>query len=72
MRSLTWKAGYKNIRNSEARSLILLLLTQKFGTLPDRSSEEINNLNLEQMESLAVSLLSFSTIADLEHWLQAH
>jgi len=64
--------GQQEGRQEGERSLILLLLTQKFGTLPDRTSEEISNLNLEQMEALAVSLLGFNTIADLEHWLQEH
>ncbi len=61
--------GEQRGRLEEARSLILRLLNQKFGALPDRLSEQINTLNLEQLESLAMALLNFSGLTDLERWL---
>jgi len=56
-------------RQEEARSLLLRQLAQKVGALPDRTSEQIITLSLEQLESLAVALLNFSGLTDLEHWL---
>lgn len=56
-------------RQEEARSHVLRLLNQKFGTLPDRLSEQISSLNLEELESLAMALLNFSSLVDLERWL---
>lgn len=61
--------GRQEGRQEGERSLLSLILTQKFGTLPDRTTEQINALTLEQLESLAVALLGFDTIADLENWL---
>ncbi|MEB3295875.1 MAG: DUF4351 domain-containing protein [Synechococcales bacterium] len=51
------------------RSLILRLLNRKFGALPDRTIDRINQLALPQLESLGEALLDFETIADLTTWL---
>jgi hypothetical protein len=66
----TEQRGRQEGRQEEARSLLLRQLAQKVGALPDRLSEQISTLNLEQLESLAMALLNFSTLADFEHWLE--
>lgn len=57
-------------RQEEAGLLVLRLLNQKLGTLPERLSEQIRTFNLEQLESLAMALLNFTSLTDLEHWLE--
>ncbi len=61
--------GRQEGRQEECRSLILLLLNQRFGTLPETLPERLTQLNLEQLEALAIALLDFSSIVDLEVWL---
>jgi predicted transposase YdaD len=59
-------------RQEGEHSLISLQLQQKLGKLPSPLRERIAQLNLTQLEALAISLLSFSTLADLEAWLESH
>ncbi|OUL27617.1 hypothetical protein BV375_19655 [Nostoc sp. 106C] len=54
----------------QARSLILRLLKRRFGELPDELQTQIQALSLEKLEALTDALLDFSTLADLEGWLQ--
>lgn len=56
-------------REEGTRSLILLLLTQRLGIIPNPLSEQISTLTLAQLEALAIALLNFSTLTDLETWL---
>lgn len=56
-------------REEQARSLLVLLLTQKFGTLPDQVSDQLSTLTVQQLESCAIAFLTFTTLADLEAWL---
>lgn len=53
------------------RSLILLLLEQRFESLLQQR-DRISTLTPEQLEALAVALLNFSTIADLDTWLESN
>lgn len=61
--------GREEGREEGTRSLILLLLTQRLGAMPNSLSEQINALTLAQLEALAIALLNFSTLTDLETWL---
>jgi uncharacterized protein involved in cysteine biosynthesis len=54
------------------RSLILLLLEQRVGQLPDDVRDHISQLHLTQLEALAIALLNFFTLAELEAWLGSH
>jgi len=56
----------------EARSLILRQLTRRVGEIPEGIRSQVEVLSLEQLETLGEALLDFSTIADLESWLQEH
>ncbi|KPQ33589.1 MAG: hypothetical protein HLUCCA11_17795 [Phormidesmis priestleyi Ana] len=54
----------------EASRLILQrLLVGKFGTLPEHLCTAVETLSPEAVESLAIALLNFSSIEDLETWL---
>jgi Domain of unknown function (DUF4351) len=56
----------------ERQALVFLLLEQKLGTLSDRLSDRVNRLSLEQLKTLAVSLLRFESRDDLTTWLEQH
>jgi hypothetical protein len=56
----------------ERRSLTSLLLEQKVGQLPDAISDRISSLSLEQLSVLAIALLNFNSIDDLDQWLEAN
>lgn len=57
-------------REQEARSLILKLLSRRVGTISDEQQRQIQCLSLEQLETLAEALLDFTSISDLQGWLQ--
>lgn len=50
----------------------LLLLQQRVGQLPDQLHDRISQLNLTQLEALAIALLNFSSLTELEAWLESH
>uniref|UniRef100_B8HN48 DUF4351 domain-containing protein n=1 Tax=Cyanothece sp. (strain PCC 7425 / ATCC 29141) TaxID=395961 RepID=B8HN48_CYAP4 len=54
------------------RSLVLRLLNRRFGELPDNLQQSIDSLSLSQIENLAEALLDFTTLADLQTWLEQH
>ena len=64
--------GRQEGRQEERRSLISLLLEQKMGQLPDGLRDRLAQLNLTQLEALAIALLNFSTLSELGAWLQSH
>ena len=51
------------------RTLILLLLTRKFGQINPEIRSQIESLSLQQLEALAEALLDFSTLEDLTQGL---
>lgn len=53
------------------RSLILRLLTRRVGELPQQVCERVETLSLEQLENLGEALLDFTSMADLQAWLEA-
>jgi hypothetical protein len=67
---LEWEQATEiRIRQEAERSLIILQLEQRLGTLSQPTKDRINALSLPQIESLAIALLNFSVIAELEAWL---
>ncbi|MDZ8028370.1 MAG: Rpn family recombination-promoting nuclease/putative transposase [Nostoc sp. DedQUE11] len=54
----------------EARSLVLRQLTRRVGELPQQVREYIQILCLEQLENLGEALLDFTSMADLQAWLE--
>lgn len=59
-------------REQKAHKLVLRLLTRKLGTLSSWTQERVAQLPPEQTDTLAVDLLDFDAIADLEAWLSAN
>ncbi|BAU11803.1 hypothetical protein LEP3755_23060 [Leptolyngbya sp. NIES-3755] len=53
----------------ERRSFVIRLLDRKVGALSESLHDRINVLSLDQLESLAIALLDFNTVEDLETWL---
>jgi len=53
------------------RAIVLRLLNRRVGNLPDAVVSQIQSLSVEQLEALGDALLDFSTLADLEVWLEA-
>lgn len=62
--------GIEKGKQAEALSLTMLLLPRKVGNITPELQQRLEKLSLVQLEDLAVSLLDFSNIADLENWLQ--
>jgi Domain of unknown function (DUF4351)/Putative transposase, YhgA-like len=51
-------------------SLVMRQLPRRVGTLTPELQEQIQQLSLTQLDDLAVALLDFSSVGDLEAWLQ--
>jgi flagellar biosynthesis/type III secretory pathway protein FliH len=47
-------------------------LTAKFDRLSPQRLEPLDRLNSKQLSELAIALLSFGELADLDRWLQVH
>ena len=52
------------------RKIVLRLLNRRVGNIPEPLLSQIQGLSVEQLEALSDALLDFSTLADLEGWLQ--
>ena len=64
--------GRQEGRQEERLSLLSLQLEQKLGELPLSLRDRLFQLNLTQLETLAIALLNFSTLTELEAWLESH
>jgi predicted transposase/invertase (TIGR01784 family) len=58
-------------RTEEAQSLVLRQLMRRFGTVSPAAETQIRSLPLAQVEFLGEELLDFSSLADLDAWLQS-
>jgi Domain of unknown function (DUF4351) len=56
-------------RESEGRSLVTKQLTRKLGNLSPEMLARVNGLDLERVEALAEDLLDFTSVGNLEQWL---
>ncbi len=63
------RIGFERGLKEGGRVLLQRLLVGKFGTLPEPLSGAVEALSPEKIESLAIALLNFSSIDDLESWL---
>jgi predicted transposase/invertase (TIGR01784 family) len=59
-------------RQEERRSLVSLLINQKIGSVPKELSDRIFTLSDAQLEALAIALLQFDTVEDLNTWLETN
>jgi predicted transposase YdaD len=64
------KEGKKEGKEEERRSLVSILLDRKLGKLPQKTKKTIAALDLAKLESLAIALLDFETIDELDAWLK--
>jgi predicted transposase YdaD len=64
--------GRKEGKAEERQSLVSLQLRQKVGPLPKPIIDRITQLSPDHQQALAIALLDFDTIADLEAWLTDH
>jgi predicted transposase/invertase (TIGR01784 family) len=58
-------------RTEEAQALVLRLLARRFGMISPVMETQIRSLSLAQVEFLGEELLDFSSLADLDAWLQS-
>jgi predicted transposase/invertase (TIGR01784 family) len=61
--------GREEGRREEAVSLILRLLNRRLGEISSTLSQQIQELSLEQLETLGEALLDFTSLTDLTTWL---
>ncbi len=65
-----WQEGKEEGWQEGEVRLLLRLLSKRFGKLPDRYIQSINILAISQLEDLGEALLDFSSISDLDRWLE--
>ena len=63
--------GRKEGRKEGERSVILRQLTRRVGVVPERLTDRIQDLSIEQLEILAEDLLDFQGLDDLNAWFKA-
>jgi predicted transposase YdaD len=71
-REIGRKEGKAEGKAEERQSLVSLQLRQKVGPLPKPIRDRITQLSPDHQQALAIALLDFDTIADLEAWLADH
>jgi|GEM_PF-5903027 len=60
----------QNKKVSKRRIAINPATTQKrFGEIPVETSSQVENLSIEDLESLGEDFLEFDSLEDLENWL---
>jgi predicted transposase YdaD len=53
----------------QERALVVRQLTKKLGNLTPKIQSRVNSLAIDRVESLGEALLDFTTLADLERFL---
>ncbi|AUB40229.1 putative transposase YdaD [Nostoc flagelliforme CCNUN1] len=64
-----YQRGREQAIQSREQRLVLRLLNRRIGEIDASLIERIKSLSLEQLENLGEALLDFSSVADLETWL---
>lgn len=62
--------GVRQGQQQGEATLIVRQLERRFGSVDATTLEQIRNLPSDRLEELAVALLDFSAIADVNTWLQ--
>ena len=62
-------AEQKGEQKGESR-LIMRLLKKRFGDIPAAISSQVEDLSVENLESLGEDFLDFNSLEDLENWLE--
>jgi predicted transposase YdaD len=51
-------------------AMLSILLSQRFGSLPENMADRLSQLSIEQLEALGTKLLDFTRLADVTAWLE--
>jgi predicted transposase/invertase (TIGR01784 family) len=49
--------------------MLVMLLSQRFGALPESLTDRLSQLSIEQLEALGTQLFNFTKVADITAWL---
>jgi predicted transposase/invertase (TIGR01784 family) len=60
---------YREAREDEARTIVMILLTEKIENISTELRGEIEALHVDKLQELAKALLRFDSVADLTGWL---
>ncbi len=60
--------GFIDGRKDGAATVIVAILAHRFGSLSHEAQERIEQLSFFALEALAVDLLDFANLADLQLW----
>jgi heme oxygenase len=63
---------YQDIQQEKALAIVTRQLRRKVGTVPPAQLLKIQALESVQLDDLAEALLDFSSLTDLEAWLEQH
>jgi predicted transposase YdaD len=63
---------YQDAKADGEKIVVLKQLDRKLGNITPEIRSRVNNLSIEQLESLSESLLDFAQMSDLIGWLDAH
>ena len=66
----TLEQGRQEGEQRGEKRLIIRQINKKFDVIPDALIEQIHQLSIEQLELLGEAFLDFSTMTDLEQWLE--
>ena len=61
--------GRQEGRQEEAASLVLRLLTRRFGEIHQNLAQQVRELPIDDLEALGEALLDFQSLSDLVNWL---
>jgi predicted transposase YdaD len=61
---------YQEALAEEAEKLVLRLLNRRIGVIPQDLIAQIQELPVEEIESLGEALLDFQSLSDLVRWLE--
>jgi predicted transposase YdaD len=64
--------GLQQGKQEEALSLIMRLLTRRFGEIDSQLQERVQRLSLVQLEELSEALLDFEAVTNLTVWLDEY
>jgi predicted transposase/invertase (TIGR01784 family) len=62
--------GREEGREEGQRALVQLLLDRKFGVLSPQNQARVEALSFDRLQALGTDLLDFTSLSDLENWLE--
>jgi predicted transposase/invertase (TIGR01784 family) len=63
--------GREEGREEERRDVVLMLLAYKFGQISSLNLDRVQALKFDRLQELSTAILDFTSLADLEAWLQS-